>query len=512
MAATSHPTATFAALEALRDGGNAIDAAVAACAVQCVVEAGSTGIGGDCFALLSRGGSANVIGYNGSGRTPAAAADWYERHSVERIERHSPHAVTIPGAVEAWARLIKDHGRRPLAAALEPAIELAQGGYAISPRVAHDIGTQRDLLRRDRTACRIFLSHGEAPSVGSLQRQPELAETLEAIAREGPDAFYRGPIAQDMVAYLRDLGGLHEADDFERAKGEYVTPITTEFRGRTIYECPPNGQGVIALMILKILSRFEVRPEPLDIDNLHIEIEATRLAYAARDAFLSDPAKAEVPVDYLLSDRLADALAAKINLAHAIERLPAFPVRAHQDTVYIAVVDEERNAVSFINSLFDHYGSGLVSPKSGVLFHSRGQSFVLAPSHPNRMGPGKRPMHTIIPGMAAENGRVVMPFGVMGGQYQAMGHAHLLAKLFDHRLDLQTAIDLPRLFPSPGTNVVEMEQRLRDLHGAALEARGFVFRPPAWAIGGAQAIYIDWERGTLLGASDPRKDGCALGF
>ena len=315
-----------------------------------------------------------------------------------------------------------------------------------------------------------------------------------------------------MVTYLRDLGGLHADSDFERAKGEYVTPITTEFRGRTIYECPPNGQGIIALMILKILSRFEVRPDPLDIDNLHIEIEATRLAYAARDALLSDPAKADVPIAYLLSDRLADALAVKIDLSHAIECLPTLAVREHQDTVYIAVVDEERNAVSFINSLFNSYGSGLMSPKSGVLFHNRGQGFVLAPGHPNRIGPGKRPMHTIIPGMAAEKGRVFMPFGVMGGHYQAMGHAHLLAKLFDHRLDLQTAIDLPRLFPSPGTNVVEMEQRLRDLHGAALEARGFVIRPPALAIGGAQAICIDWERGTLLGASDPRKDGCALGF
>jgi gamma-glutamyltranspeptidase / glutathione hydrolase len=513
MAATSHATATLAAVEALRDGGNAIDAAVTACAVQCVVEAGSTGVGGDCFALLSRGGSADVVAYNGSGRTPMAAApEWYDRHGITTIDRHSPHAVTVPGAVEAWSRLIKDHGRRPLAAALEPAIALARDGYAISPRIAHDIGKQRDLLRRDPTARRTFLSDGEAPSVGAVQRQPELAQALEAIGCEGPDAFYCGSIAKDMVAYLRSLGGLHTADDFAQAKGEYVTPITAEFRGRTIYECPPNGQGVIALMILNILTRFKVRPDPLDVDNLHVEIEATRLAYAARDAFLADPALAAVPVDYLLSDRLADELAAKIDLSHAIEDLPSFVPVEHKDTVYIAVVDEERNAVSFINSLFHPYGSGLMSPKSGVLFHNRGQGFVLTPGHPNQIGPGKRPMHTIIPGMAAENGRVFMPFGVMGGQYQAMGHAHLLAKLFDHRLDLQSAIDFPRLFPLPGTNVVEMEERLRDRHGAALEGRGFVVRPPAWAIGGAQAIWIDWQRGTLLGGSDPRKDGCALGF
>jgi len=513
MAATSHATATLAAVEILRSGGNAVDAAIAACAVQNVVEAGSTGIGGDCFALISRGGSEDVIAYNGSGRAPASATvDWYERQGVGAIDRHSPHAVTIPGAVEAWARLIKDHGRLPLAEILTPAISLARDGYAIAPRVAHDIANQRDLLKRDPTARRTFLSGDEAPKVGSIQRQPELAQTLEAIGREGPDAFYRGPIAEDMVAYLQSLGGLHTLDDFARTEGEYVAPIKTEFRGRTVYECPPNGQGIIALMIMKILERFKVRSDPLDLDNLHIEIEATRLAYAARDAFLADPTISDVPVAYLLSERLADELAAKINLSRAIEKLPAFETAEHTDTVYIAVVDQERNAVSFINSIFHPYGSGLVSPKTGVLFHSRGQSFVLTKGHPNEIAPGKRPMHTIIPGMVAEKGRVCMPFGVMGGHYQAMGHAHLLAKLFDHGLDLQSAIDLPRLFALPGSNVIEMEERLRERHGQALEARGFKVKPPNWAIGGAQAICIDWERGVLLGGSDPRKDGCALGF
>jgi len=513
MAATSHPAATLAAVDALRDGGNAIDAAVTACAVQCVVEAGSTGIGGDCFVQFSPKGSTDVIAYNGSGRAPMAATpEWYESHGVKTIERHSPHAVTVPGAVEAWSRLIGDHGRRPLKAALEPAIALARDGYAISPRVAYDIAKQRDILLNDPTAKRTFLTDGEAPRVGALQRQPQLADTLEAIGREGPTAFYRGPIADDMVAYLQSVGGLHTTDDFARAKGEYVKPVTTEFRGRTVYECPPNGQGIVALIILNILSRFKAKPDPLDIDNLHIEIEAARLAYAARNAFVADPALADVPVDYLLSDRLADELAAKIDFSHAIKDLPSFAGAEHKDTVYIAVVDEERNAVSFINSLYTTYGSGLMSPKTGVVFQNRGQGFVLTPGHPNQIGPGKRPMHTIIPGIAAENGRVFMPFGVMGGHYQALGHAHLLAKLFDQRLDLQAAIDLPRLFPIPGTNIVEMEQRLIDLHGPGLEMRGFVVQPATIPIGGAQAIAIDWERGTLFGGSDPRKDGCAIGF
>ena len=300
--------------ETLRDVGNAVDAAVAACAVQCVVEAGSTGVGGDCFVLLSRRGSTDVVAYNGSGRTPMAATpEWYESHGVATIDRNSPHAVTVPVAIEAWSRLIKDYGRRPLAAALEHAIVLARDGYAISPRIAHDIGKQRDLLRDNPTALRTFLSAGEAPNVGDVQRQPELAQSLEAISREGPDVFYRGPIAEDMIAYLRGLGGLHTKDDFARARGEYVKPITTEFRGRTIYECPPNGPGVIALMILKILSRFNVNADPLDVDGLHVEIEAARLAYAARDRLLGDPAHAEVPVDYLLCDSLVDELAAKID-------------------------------------------------------------------------------------------------------------------------------------------------------------------------------------------------------
>lgn len=513
MAATSHPSATLTAIDVLRAGGNAMDAAIAACAVQGVVEAGSTGIGGDCFVQYSRCGSSDIVAYNGSGRTPAAAtAAWYKANGVASIERHSPHAVTVPGAVEAWARLSAEHGRLGLKALLQPAIALAREGYAIAPRVAYDIGNQLDLLVRDETARKTFLVDQRAPAVGSIQTQPALADTLEAIADGGRDAFYRGAIAEDMVSYLRSKGGLHSLEDFAATAGEYVKPITSEFRGRTVSEIPPNGQGIVALLILNILSRFKVKPDPLDIDNLHIEIEATRLAYAARDRFVADSAHARIPVDYLLSDALADELAAMIDLKQAIAPLPCFDETPHSDTVYIAVVDKDRNAVSFINSIFHPYGSGLMSPKTGVLFHNRGQSFVLDQGHPNEVGPSKRPMHTIIPGMLLEEGRVVMPFGVMGGHYQAMGHAHLLSKAIDHKLDLQSAIDLPRLFPLPGGNVIDMEPRLFDLHGDGLAARGFKPQKALRPIGGAQAIFIDWKGGTLLGGSDPRKDGCALGY
>ena len=514
MAATSHPLSSLAAVNVLQDGGNALDAAVAACAVQCVVEPGSTGIGGDCFALLSPDGSDRIIAYDGSGRAPAAATTgWYAANGISAIGRQTPHAVTVPGAVEAWARLLRDHGTRSLGELLRPAIELAREGYAVSPRVAHDWAGQAALLRADAQAARVFLPEGELPAAGTVHRQPELAETLRLIGEHGPDAFYRGAVAADMVETLQQLGGLHTLDDFAAARGSYEQPITAAFRDHEVFECPPAGQGVIALLILNILSGFKAEGDPLSADRLHIEIEATRLAYSIRDAVLADPAQGAVPVDWLLSEELAAELRGRIDLRRALSDIPAFLPPEHRDTVYICVVDKNRMAVSFINSIFTPFGSGIVAPRSGVLFHNRGQSFVLTPGHANAIAPGKRPLHTIIPGMAVRDGRVAMPFGVMGGHYQAMGHAHFVSKVVDFGLDMQAAIDMPRLFPRLGGGLeVEAEATLPADTRAELMARGFKLVPPSWAIGGAQAIGIDWRTGVLTGASDHRKDGVALGY
>ncbi|MGA0561305.1 gamma-glutamyltransferase [Ancylobacter sp. VNQ12] len=512
MAATSHPSSTLAAIRVLEAGGNALDAAIAACAVQCVVEPGSTGIGGDCFALLA-GEDGKVHAFNGSGRAPAAlTAGHLRRAGLTQIPRQSPHAVTIPGAVDAWTRLHADHGRIPFAELLAPAIRLARHGYAVSERVQYDWAKEVPVLAGDANAARVFLPGGRAPEVGEVHRQPELADTLEIIAREGRDGFYRGTVAQDIVAYLNGLGGLHTLADFVHAAGEYVEPIHAAFRGHEVYECPPNGQGIIALMILNILSRFEAKGDPLSADRLHVEIEATRLAYAARDRFLADPAQAGVPVDYLLSDALADDLAGRITFDRVLTDMPAFAGSEHRDTVYICVVDRERNCASFINSVFNPFGAGLVAPRSGVLLHNRGQSFVLTDGHPNELAPRKRPLHTIIPGMVLKDGKPFMPFGVMGGQYQAMGHAHFISKVLDFGLGLQEAIDLPRLFPIPGTGQVEAEDGFPPETIAELRRRGFDIVPSGRPIGGAQAIRLDRARGTLTGASDPRKDGCALGI
>jgi gamma-glutamyltranspeptidase/glutathione hydrolase len=512
MASTSHPASTLAAINVLEAGGTAMDAAVAAVAVQCVVEPGSTGVGGDCFCLYAPKGTDAILAFDGSGMAPAAATvDWYERQGLERIPARTPHAVTVPGAVAAWTQLIADHGRVPLSQLLAPAVELARDGYAITPRVALDWRSQVDLLSADPATAQIFLPHGRAPVMGEVHAQPALADTLEAIGREGRRAFYEGEIAREMVASLRDRGGLHTLEDFEAARGNYVQPIKTRFRDYDVVECPPAGQGVIALLILNILSGVETGDDPLSADRLHAEIEATRLAYSIRDAVLADSAHGAVPVDWLLSEELAAELRSKIDLTRALADLPAFMPPLHEDTVYISVVDRERNAVSFINSLFGLFGSGITAPRSGVLFHNRGEGFVLRRGHPNCIAPNKRPLHTIIPGMLTRDGRVEMSFGVMGGHYQAMGHAHLLTKIVDYGLEVQSAIELPRLFPVPGTHAVELEGTVPEAATSELRRRGFNFVKPARPIGGAQAIQISWLEGTLKGGSDPRKDGCALG-
>ncbi len=513
MAATSHPLSTLAAVNELQRGGNALDAAIAASAVQCVVEPASTGIGGDCFVLLSLPDSDRVIAYNGSGRAPEAATlDWYRSEGLTSIPRQSPHSVTVPGAIDAWCTLLRDYGTKSLGELFKPAIDYAEQGYAISPRVAHDWADQETLLRNDPDTAHIFLPDGKLPQNGSIHSQPLLARTLALIGENGPDEFYKGTIAQDMVEHLQKLGGLHTARDFAEARGSYETPVKTHFRGHVVHECPPAGQGVIALLILNILSGFEGKGDPMSADRLHVEIEATRLAYSIRDAVLADPTHSKVPVEWLLSQELAAELRAKIDPSRAMRNLPAFVPPKHPDTVYLCVVDKNRMAVSFINSIYSPFGSGLVTPKAGVLLQNRGQGFVLDPGHPNTIAPRKRPVHTIIPGMLTKGGKTIMPFGVMGGHYQAMGHAHFLSKVLDYGLDVQEAIQLPRVFPKPGIDEVEVEATVPAQVQEELRRRGHNLVPASWPIGGAQAIKIDWANGGLVGGSDHRKDGIALGY
>jgi gamma-glutamyltranspeptidase/glutathione hydrolase len=512
MAATSHPAATMAALDCLRDGGTAMDAAICAAATLAVVEPHSTGIGGDVFALYVPGGTGDVIAMNGSGRAPAAAkADWFAEQGITGIDFRSPHAVTVPGAVAAWQKLSDDHGKLGLARLLAPAIGYARDGYPVHEVVANVWRRELDKLGADEHCKAVFQPAGKPLVAGEVHHQPQLADTLAAIAEGGRDAFYTGSVAADMVESLNALGGLHRLDDFAAATADYVTPIKTDYRGVTVYECPPNGQGLLVLQMLNILSGYDLAAlDPLGSERFHLEGEATRLAFRDRAGLLADPTQADVPTDTLISMDYADRLRTLIDPKRAMVNMPPPGEAPHKDTVFLTVVDKDRNAASFINSIFHSYGSGLMSQKTGVLFHNRGASFVLDPAHPNCIAPGKRPMHTIIPGMALKDGRALMPFGVMGGHYQPVGQTHFLTNVIDYGMSVQEALDFPRAFAFGDT--FEVERGVTETVRAELAARGHTVEEADSALGGGQAIAIDWERGVLSGGSDPRKDGCAMGY
>ena len=508
MAATSHPQATLAAVEILKAGGNAIDAAIAAVAMQGVVEPQMTGIGGDCFAMYSPKAGA-PIALNGSGRTPAKTDIGKYADDTERdIPPTAAEAVTVPGAIDAWCRLVADHGSKSLEEILRPAIAAAEQGFCITPRVAADWERFRSRIESNSDAAAQFLPGGRLPVVGDIRSQPTLGRTLRQIAREGPKAFYQGAVAEEIVGILRGLGGAHSTEDFTAHTSEYVTPISARYRDYDIAECPPNGQGLAALMILRTLAGFDVKSLS-EVDRIHLLAEATKAAYRARDAFFCDPLVSHIDTDSWLSDRSIGAIRAAIDMTRASTG-DAWDDIEHRDTVYVTVVDRDLNAVSLINSLFYPFGSGIYAPKSGVLLHNRGWSFRAKPGHPNSLGPYKRPMHTIIPGMMMQNGRAVMPFGVMGGHYQAAGHGNLISNILDLGLDIQAAAEAPRSFAFDG--VLSLETTISSDVRDDLVARGHNVRWSEEPIGGCQAIRIDHERGVLLGASDHRKDGLALGF
>jgi gamma-glutamyltranspeptidase/glutathione hydrolase len=421
--------------------------------------------------------------------------------------------VTVPGAISAWQLLLDTFGSKGFDELLAPAIRYAEEGFPVHQRVAADWANGVDKLRQAGND--LFLPGGAAPAPGKLFVQTALAGTLRAIAQSGADAFYSGPIAADMVATLRAKGGLHTEEDFAagRSVAEFVKPITTRWNGFDVWQCPPNGSGLLVLMILGILEKLGRAPDgPMGPVRLHRHIEAARLVYRDRDAFLADPSQVEVPVAHLTSESYLSALAGLIDDDRALADLPAagaamLPV--HSDTVYLCVVDRDGNACSFINSLFQGFGSGILASGSGVLLQNRGFGFRILRGHPNCIAPNKRPMHTIIPGMLTRDGRAVMPFGVMGGHFQPMGQTLFLSNMLEHGLDIQQALDAPRLFPIDGQ--VQAERGIPRAAREGLIARGHTLAGVLSPHGGGQAIWID-PRGFLVGGSDPRKDGIALGY
>jgi gamma-glutamyltranspeptidase/glutathione hydrolase len=509
MAATSQPLATLAAVDVLRAGGTAADAAVTAVAVLGVVEPHMTGIGGDCFCIVSRPDSP-VWGYNGSGRAGAAArADTLVAKGVRSIGLDSIHAVTVPGAVEAWAAVLAAHGRFGIDRALAPAIGYARDGFPVSPRVAYDWALSVDRLAADPGAARHFLKAGRAPAAGDVVRFPALADTLAQIAASGPRAFYEGPAAADIASTVSARGGFLQADDFAAHRGQEAAAIARGYRGLDVVELPPNGQGLAALVLLNILECFDLAAlDPVGPERMHIALEAARLAYAVRDTHIADPAFMRTPVPALLDKSFAGALARRIDPARRVT-LPVAPTPGG-DTVLVTVVDRDRMAVTIINSLYSMFGVGIATEKTGIMLQNRGAGFVVDPAHPNAIGPGKRPMHTLIPALAFRDRRCELAFGVMGGGYQAMGHAHVIVNTVDYGMDVQEALDMPRVFFEGEKTMIERGVPAETVAG--LKARGHDVAVRPLPYGGGQMIRIDWDRGVLIAGSDSRKDGCALGY
>lgn len=512
MVATSQPMATATALQILRSGGNAMDAAVAAGATLCVTEPLSTGIGGDCFLLYHEAATGELHALNGSGRAPGSATpDAVRACGMTTVPERGILSVTVPGAVDAWQTAVERFGRYEFSVLLKPAIEYAENGFAVTPVIAGDWKKHAELFRQYSDSARSFLPDGKAPVAGARHNFPDLARSLRLIAEQGKDAFYRGPLADEIIRFSHEHNGLLATDDFANHRSEWVEPVCSDYRDLTVFEVPPNSQGLTALMTLNILERAGVESlQHLSPAYIHLVTEAFKLAQAEGARYIADPSFSDVPVQALLSKRFAQRQYARIDTAAAMPWpiLPDLP--EHKDTVYLTVVDSDRNIVSFINSLYHPGGSGMVAGSTGILLQNRGACFVLDDYHDNCIAPGKRPMHTIIPALACRDGKPVLSFGVMGGSYQPLGQACVISNWLDFGMDLQQAIDAPRFHIDNGALLVERpvprttRQALSRLGHRVVEAET--------PIGGAQMIYIDGIRGVLYGASDWRKDGCALGY
>lgn len=541
--ATSQPLAAQAGLDMLKAGGNAADAAIATAAMLNVVEPISTGIGGDCFALYWDANTKEVTALNGSGRSPAAASiDDVKAQGYTKMPTYSGHAVSMPGTVAGWSDLLGRHGRMSLADVLQPAIWTAENGYPVSEVIADGWQGGVKKLRRDpdwasgdvdngpeQPSGHELLIDGRAPRPGELMRIPTLGETMRGIAAEGKDYIYQGAFAQKLSDHVQRYGGWITPNDMAAHASTWDEPITAEYRGVTLYECPPNGQGLAAIIAVNLAAGFDLASMS-ELDRLHTMIECMRIGFADAQQWVCDPRVVDIPLTELTSTAYADQRRPSIDAAKAAQNVPYGDPMAGSDTVYLSVMDGEGNACSFINSLFMGTGTGLVVPGTGVSLQNRAGLFVLDPEHPNCLAPNKRPYQTIIPAMSVHTsgefaGEVHAAFGVMGGFMQPQGHFQMLVNMIDLGMSPQEALDAPRFQltasqqemgaqESGGLVMIEPGVPFGTL--AELNLRGHRLAPVDGlrriAFGGGQIIVRDPRTGILVGGSDPRKDGCAVGW
>ena len=526
MVATSHPAAAQAGLDVLRAGGNAVDAAIAANAMLGVVEPMSCGIGGDLFCIYWDNKTQQLHGLNASGRSPAALnRQVFADRGLEQIPDIGILSWSVPGCVDGWSELSRRFGSKPLAELLAASIETAEAGFPVSEVIAGYWKAGEESLGQYPDSAATYLLDGRAPRAGEIFANPRLAASYRAIAGGGADAFYRGEIARQIVDYSRQHGGYLSLEDFAAHRSDWTDPVMTDYRGHEVWELPPNGQGIAALQILNLLERHDLKSlGPNHPDYLHLLIEAKKLAFADRAKFYSDPEFNRLPIAELISKEYAQRQAARIRLDRAADDVPAGDPRlSHGDTVYLTVVDSDRNCCSLIQSIYYGFGSKEVPGDVGFAMQNRGALFALDEGHLNRLEPKKRPFHTIIPAMVTRRGQPWFCFGVMGGDMQPQGHVQILVNLIDFGMNVQAAGDAARIQhigsatptggAADGGGTVLVEPGIAAETVTALEAKGHRIRQArGGSFGGYQGILIDPETGVLQGGTESRKDGIALGF
>ena len=518
MVATSQPLAAVAGLRMLLQGGNAVDAAIAAAAVLNVVEPVSTGVGGDMFALVWSNSEKKVRSINASGRAPAAASlEGLRGQGHQKMPWSGAHSVTVPGAVHGWETLINACGTMPLSEVLKSAIQYAEEGFPVSDVIAYQWSAQLAKLS-ELPSGKEMLLQGQPPRQGEVMPLPTLGRTLRTIAEGGAEAFYKGEIGERIAAFVQEQGGCLSSDDLANHTSDWEDPISSDYRGVTCWECPPSDQGVAALEALNIAEGFDIGAMGSQSpDAYHHLVEAMRLSFADALRYVADPSKSWVPTDELLSKEYAESRRALIDPNKAMASAPYGKVHGGSDTVYISSMDGQGNACSFIYSIYANFGSGLVVPGTGIVLHNRGSLFSLDPDHPNALAPGKRPYHTIIPAMATVDGELYLCYGVMGAFMQPQGHLQVISNVVDHGMEPQATLNALRFMV--GQDAVALEEGVSPEVVRELERRGHSTRVIdgydrgiTGGFGGAQLIQRDRDTGVLRGASEPRKDGCAVGW
>lgn len=524
MAATSQPLATQVALDVMRQGGNAVDAAIAANAMLGLVEPTGNGIGGDLFAIVWDAKTKQLYGLNGSGRSPKSLSlQWFKEQGYDKIPSHGPLPVSVPGTVDAWFMLHERFGQLPMKQVLQPTINYAEKGFPVSQLIAYYWGRSVPRLSEYPGFSEQFTKDGHAPKEGELWRNPNLANTLKSVATGGRDAFYKGDMARTMAEYMQANGGFLSEDDLASHRGEWVDPVSTNYRGYDVWELPPNGQGIAALQILNIMEQHDLSGMSHDsADYVHLFTEAKKVVFEDRAKYYADPAFNEIPVQELISKSYARQRAALIDPNRAGQHYPAGnPALDHGDTIYLTTADSEGNMVSLIQSNYRGMGSGMAPPGLGFIFQDRGEMFSLQPGHFNVFEGGKRPFHTIIPAFITKDGEPWMSFGLMGGAMQPQGHAQIVINMIDFGMDVQAAGDAPRIHhtgSSEPTDEVMDDGGILNLESGfpystiqALMKKGHKVQFAHGPYGGYQAI-LRADNGVYWGASESRKDGHAAGY